>query len=108
MNREVENLTSKPITEFVPGDTIYITKMVRGHQFTHLCKFASYERGIVTGDVISFEPSWAYHPMDLERGIQVRARLSRCYLWGKFSGDVLKYPHCHWFDGKTKKVAGAV
>jgi len=100
----IENLTEKPITEFIEGDTIYITKMMSGSSISHFCKFVSFERGVVTGDVISFSPNWVYHPVDFKRGIQVRARLAKCYLWGRKEDDSLDWPHCHWFDSKTKKV----
>ena len=104
--KRIENLTVKSITEFVPGDTIYISKMVNRHQFTHLCRFVSYEKGMVTGDVLSFRPDWAHHNVDVKRGMQIRARLAKCYLWGRFPSDVVGWLHCHWFDGKTKKVSG--
>lgn len=103
----VENLTDKPITEFVAGDTIYITKMKSGSQILHLCRFVSYEKGIVTGDVTAFEPSWAYHAVDACRGIRIRARLAKCFLWGRSPGDKMDWPHCHWFDSKTKCVKSA-
>lgn len=100
-----DNLTDRPVTDFVPNkDTIYITKMKGGFQITHLCKFVSFERGIVTGDVIEFEPDWAYHSVDVKEGIQIRARLAKCYLWGMRPTDSIDWPHCNWFDSKTKKV----
>lgn len=105
---KIENLTDKPITEFTTDDTIYITKMKGGHSFRHLCQFVSYEKGMVTGKVISFEPVWAYRQFEIDRGLRVSARLSKCYLWGMLSSDCkMKWPHCNWFDGKTKKVKGA-
>ena len=103
---KVVNLTDKPITEFVPGDTIYIKKMKGGFGIIYLCRFVSFERGIVTGDVISCEPKWACSKHEIKKGVQLRARLSKCYLWGLFADDELEWNHCHWFDPKTKKVIG--
>lgn len=108
IRNEEENLTNRPITEFISGeDTIYISKMRGGFQIVHYCKFVSYERGVVTGDVISWDPDWAYNEWDLECGIEVRARLSKCYLFGREPEDEVAWPMCHWFDDKTKKVKGA-
>ena len=109
MKERIDNLTEKPITEFVPGDTIYISKMENGRQIVYFSEFVSYERGVVRGKAIDWEPGWAgTHPHD--DGKEVKARLSKCYLWGIFPSDIkmgMKWPHCHWFDGKTKKVSGA-
>ena len=101
---KIENLTDKPITDFVEGDTIYVSKMQGGHQIIYLCKFVSFERGVVTGDVVDYSPDWAHRPFELERGLQVRARLNKCYLFGRLPGGNVKWPHAHWFDSKTKKV----
>ena len=98
------NMTKKPITEFGPGDTIYITKMVSGFTYKHLCRFVSFERGMVTGEVESFEPEWAYHQMAEKKGFEVRARLSKCFLWGSRDNDIVVHHHCQWFDSKTKRV----
>ncbi len=100
----VENLTDKPITEFVPGDTIYLTKMVRGYRHTYLCKFVEYSRGCVTGDVIDYEPNWAHTENELKQGIRVRVRLKNCHLWGVQHGSKITWPYCHRFDPKTKRV----
>ena len=99
----VENLVEKPITEFEPGQTIYIKKMLpSGHSITMLCEFVSFQRGIVTGKVIKAEPDWA--PDKFKPGHQVTARLGKCYLYGHLPDDPVDWPTCHWFDAKTRRV----
>ena len=105
MDMKEENLTDKPITDFVPGeDTIYLSKMMSGSQVVYLCRFVSYERGVVTGDVIEYSPCWAHNPFEIDDGLQVRARLNKCYLFGRYTDSKVQWPYCHWFDGKTKRV----
>ena len=109
MSKRLENLSNKSIDDFIPGeDTMYISKMSGGCQIIYLCRFVSCNRGIVTGDVISYDPNWAHNKYELEGGIQVRARLSKCFLFGIFDSDTnMNWSYCHWFNSKTKKVNGA-
>lgn len=104
MRQEVVNYTTKNIREFQPGDTIYINKSIpSGHVVTWFCEFVKFERGVVYGKAITATPDWAFHK-STDTGKEIKARLSKCYLWGKPNPSLLNYNHCNWFkkDGTVK------
>ena len=93
MDRNTINITDKNIREFTENDTIYIKKNENGHSIMYLCNFVKFEKGNVTGKVISAEPNWALHQSEV--GILKSARLANCFLWGKKDGENNNV--CHWF-----------
>lgn len=96
----VDNITEKNIREFTPDNTIYISRIDSGYQLIHLCQFVKFERGMVYGRVISTEPNPELHSGKV--GTEVKARLLKCYLYGKTDGWAA---HAHWFnsEGTIKK-----
>lgn len=89
------NLTDKHIKDFTTDDTIYINKMDRGMSTTYFCKFISYKRGIVTA--IPLTCNRDYSPYNNFVGKRITARVSKCYLWGRYPSDIMVWDHCHWF-----------
>jgi len=85
MNREITNITDRNIRQFTPMDTIYICKNESGYRIIYFCKFIKFERGIVTGSIISAEPNYALHISEV--GKEKSARLKKCFLWGKTEND---------------------
>ena len=89
------NITTKNIRDFKVGkDTIYIHKNDAGHSYSYLCKFKKFEKGIVTGEIISNDD----RSYSTDRvGEDVSARLKKCSLKGKLKeSDV--HERTHWFD----------
>lgn len=96
---EKENLQRKALKDFTSYDTIYIQKNVRGFAYNYLCQFVKVERGIVMGRVLDVDKSSG---APLEYNDIITARASRCYLYGRFPEDEIKWNFCHWFkDSKT-------
>lgn len=107
-NGHVVNYTTKPITEFKPGDLINVQKMRGGHGGKLYCQFVKYEKGIVTATVKGHDSGAQWLPTEFTNpGSTVTARLSKCYLWGNTPSDAdfnMGHPHCLWFDKDTKHV----
>lgn len=88
------NMQSKNIREFTPKDTIYVTKMVQGHMATYYCQFVELRRGMVVATVKDIENEhWCAIPI----GDEIRARVTKCYLWGRKEKDTMEWDHCNWF-----------
>jgi hypothetical protein len=94
------NLTLKKITKFAQGDTIYMRKTYSGFDYIYLCNFISYKRGIVKASILICEKSLQGGH---ERGKEITARLSSCFLWGSDEDDA--WDRCHWFTTKDKSVS---
>ncbi len=94
----VINYTTKNIREFKAGvDTVYMRRLYgNGYQVTYYCTFVSYNRGIVTGKIISAEPEHTWSENSELK--EVRTRITSCYLWGN-DKSTLNYDHCIWFKG---------
>lgn len=91
-NEKVINHTSKPLSEFTKGDTIYIKKMKGGFGDDYLCNFISFERGIIKAEVIAVESE--YRHTDFEIGSVITARPKTCFLWGNPEGSTMSWEHC--------------
>ncbi len=100
-DERVINYTDKNIKEFVPGDTIYFSKIFNGYQVTVLCKFIKYERGVVTAEPIygSVNPDWghSYFFDSNKNPIITTAKVTNCFLYGIDKGSGSLYNHCIWF-----------
>jgi len=100
------------LSEFDPGDTIYLKKTFwRDHPVLLLCEFISYERGLVTGKILGVPES--YLRSHIGEVIRVRKTNACLYGWdgesylGGGNSGVDPYPHLyyHWF-GKDGYVDG--
>lgn len=101
-NERKINLTSKPLCDFRAGDTLYIQKLERDHNYGYLCEFIELKRGIVVARIV--EP---VRFSKLAAGCTITARPTSCYLWGHTEGEMIcDKPHfrCHWFKN-TKEPA---
>lgn len=94
---DIENLTDKNIREFTPKDTVYITRNNGGYSLHYYCQFNRIENGCVIGNTISCYPNWWMHSTDT--GKEVKARISKCYLFGK-DEKTDDWARCHWFTKK--------
>lgn len=89
------------ITDLKPGDIIYIQRIISGFMYNLECEFLEVKRGIVKGRVISSDVSYGggrttpVFPIGMEKGKIIRARLKKCFLWGKSKDN--EYARCHWF-----------
>jgi len=97
-NEMINNISTKPLTEFSLEDTIYIEKISSGMSVTIFCSFVELRKGVVIAKVKRIFPKYWSHTFPI--GSEVTARVSKCFLFGKRSGD--KYERCYWFEGKTK------
>jgi hypothetical protein len=79
----LENLNTKCITDFVAGDTIYMTVSTeRGkNSIMYLCKFVKMEGPFVVGEKIESTVNKDIHRG--ETGDVIKVRLSACSLYGK-------------------------
>lgn len=93
MTHEIENLSDRNVRTFTKTDTVYISKLEGGYSLHYLCKFNRIENGCVVGNAISCSPTWGMHRSSV--GIEIKSRITKCYLWGKGQGDA--HPRCHWF-----------
>lgn len=91
-----ENITNKHIKDFTESDTVYMKKIIGGAQVGYFCKFISFSRGIVKGEIISADTNPHLH--EREAGKIITSRLTNCYLWGNSEADIVTHPHCHWFN----------
>lgn len=91
-----ENLTTKQIEQFTTADTIYIKdSKAQPSPEILLCRFASYENGMVTGKVMKLATDQNLHT-SFKAGDAIRVRLANCALWGTPAGRA--HPHWHWFQ----------
>jgi hypothetical protein len=91
------NLTTKPLAEFQPGDTLYLRKNESDCLAFYYCEFVSVQRGTVTVKVLSKERGGK-----LDQGQVVTVRPSSCYLWGRWGGD--KWERAYWFKNIKEAV----
>lgn len=94
------NLTPKNIREFTPEDTIYIHKPNangKGMSVLFLCSFVSFEKGRVTGKVLSTDSSYESRKLQIEEGLFESAPLDQCSLYGVSDPDE-NHAHHHYFD----------
>ena len=54
---QIKNYTNKPITEFNSEDTLYMQKILSGFMYTFLIKFKSFNKNIVTGEILDIQPN---------------------------------------------------
>ena len=54
---KIDNYTNKPITEFNSEDTLYMQKILSGFMYTFLIKFKSFNKNIVTGEILDIQPN---------------------------------------------------
>lgn len=52
-----DNFTEKPISEFNSKDTLYASVTSSGMTYSILLQFISFEKGVVTGKILSIEPN---------------------------------------------------
>jgi hypothetical protein len=88
----------KDIRKMTSADTIYIKKMVNNFDYTFFCKFIKFEKGVVYGEIIDMSPDWAKSSWLHENGAIMKARPTKCYLWGK--SKTAQWDHCNWFNSK--------
>ena len=93
--KKIDNHTNKSISEFTNDDTLYMQKIVNGFIYTFLIKFVKFEKGMVTGEIISIEPNhirWIdIKGVCYEIGSEISSRILKCYTYKKLDG-------CHWFQ----------
>ena len=80
------------ITYLKNGDVVYVQKMESGFSVNYECKFISFEKGIVTAEIVDAEPEWALRG---KKGEKITARKGKCFLYGKAKNE--DYTRCHWF-----------
>lgn len=88
------NYTDKPISQFDENNTIYMTKKSNGFSIYFILKFKSFDKGMVTGEILDIQPNnqigvWIgknYHKI----GSELSGRISSCYTFGNKKG-------CNWF-----------
>ena len=90
---DIQNLINKNVRDFTPDDTVYITRMDGKYSIHYYCKFNRIENGCIVGNALSCQPHWGMHSTD--KGKEVKARISKCYLFGKDEKD--EWARCHWF-----------
>lgn len=96
----ISNLTTKPITEFGPEDTIYLSHVPRGGAGTTcLCQFQSYDpkTHLVTGKVLQAFTNPELYKHDIERGWILQKKLTTCALYGMAPERPLSGSF-HYFD----------
>lgn len=99
----IENYSTKLISEFTPGDTLYIKKVkTTGFYEYPLCEFISYEKGVVTARVLQHGDANGLRYAKFTPGMEVTARLKSCYIWGASPDEPTQHPHCLWFFCKDK------
>ena len=84
-NKErIANYRSVALKDFKEGDTYYVQKLYGGFNYSALCKFVKLERGVVHGVVVeNYVPRGHRVPDEMEAGSTIKARVKKCYLWGK-------------------------
>lgn len=89
------NLNTKCITEFTPGDTIYMTVSTeRGkNSVMYLCEFVRLEGPFVVGRKIKAMVNERVH--EREAGEEIKVRLDACALYGE--NPVTGHTHYHGF-----------
>ncbi len=89
---ENNNYTTKNIKEFTPEDTLYISKYIQGFQYVYLCNNITFKGGIVSGTIISVNPT---HRSHIKEPPVITTRIRNCYLWGKPPHSNVE--SCCWF-----------
>jgi hypothetical protein len=106
--QRLENITSKALKDFTPGDTLHIQKIVGGYSFSFLCEFVKLKRAVVTAKIINLsegEERFPLWPCGYSVGGVITASAAKCYLWGKIPNQSIPWAMCHWFKD-TKHPAG--
>lgn len=94
-----DNLTFKNIKDFQAGDPIYLHHSSYSGGMINkvlLCEFVSFEKGKVTGKVISVDSNPSLHKHKIEEGWFESVRLQACSLYGKGPND--NHSFYHFFD----------
>lgn len=100
MRQRIENLHDRPLSEMKPGETIYAMRNFGGIPFSFFGKLVRIEGGIV---VINGRWLDKATPDKVDHVERFNAR--KCYLWGKDSNGLVRWPRCHWFKNGKKERA---
>lgn len=93
-----QNLTYKNIRDFLPGESICLHIPQSGGMgaLTTECEFIAFEKGKVTGKVLSVNTNPELYKRKIDEGWIETVALNKCSLYGKIPGE--SHPHYHWFD----------
>ena len=80
---QIKNYTNKPITEFNSEDTLYMQKILSGFMYTFLIKFKSFNKNIVTGEILDIQPNntksiWIKDKL-YSIGDDISGQITKCY-----------------------------
>lgn len=97
--RHTTNLVYKNITEFVAGDSIYMTIAEgRDHTVMFLCEFIKLENNKVFGKVIEATINESLYRHRIAQGFEISCAIQKCSLWGATAAQ--KRETTHWFDAR--------
>lgn len=96
MDRTINYTPNKKITDFKPGDTLYISKMSGGYQFWFLCEFIRLKGNKIIAKILDGDPDWSMSLFEFNKGTEILSIPQKTYLWG--NDGKLKWNHCIWYN----------
>ena len=95
MAKEIVNYVHKNISEFKPGDSIYVFKNKNGFQYEYLAEFVELKRGNVKAIIKEVNDDWEKSLI----GTEISARKTKCALWGpRHEDEQMNGNRWHWFE----------
>jgi len=94
---QIKNYTNKSITEFNSEDTLYMQKIISGFMYTFLIKFKSFNKNIVTGEILDIQPNntksiWIKDKL-YSIGDDISGQITKCFTYDN---------RCCWFKKDNK------